>query len=368
MAGGPVSSNRTRIVDIPLIVIVLLLCGAGLVNLNSAAHVDGMAHHLTQSVWMIFGGVIATGLALQDTRLFERTAYVFFGFVCILLVLVPLVGTDNNTTAQRWLDLGFFDLQPSELMKVAVILATARYFHQNERPEGHGPLDLLRPLGMVAIPFVLILIQPDLGTALTILLIFGTMVIFERIKRSTFVIAGISGVIAVPLMWFFVMKDYQKMRVLSFLNPDENLQGDAWQVSQSKIAIGSGRLFGKGYLQGTQVQNGFVPEHENDFIFAHHGEQFGFIGSAALILLYFILILWCLRVARLGRDRFSVLTAVGIAAFFFWHVLINLGMVSGLLPVVGLWLPLASYGGSAMLTVMILIGVLLSISLRRHVF
>jgi rod shape determining protein RodA len=170
-----------------------------------------------------------------------------------------------------------------------------------------------------------------------------------------------------PVMWIFIMHDYQRERVMTLLNRAENIQEDGWQVSQSRIAIGSGEWFGKGYLRGAQVQNGFVPEHENDFVFTHHGEQFGFVGSVALIAVYAALILWALRIASRGRDRFAVLTATGIAAFIFWHVFVNLAMVMGLLPVVGLWLPLCSYGGSAMITVMGMVGILMSISIRRDV-
>lgn len=361
------SARQRRPIDWVLVALVGTLCVIGLLNLASASEVTGQRHHVTQALWMVFGSVAATALASQDYRLLERGAYIIFAGACLLLALVPFVGTTLNNS-QRWIDLGVFYLQPSEEMKLAAVLVTARYLSDHPRPDGHSLRDLA-PLGaLLAIPSLLILIQPDLGTAITVLLIAGTIVLFDRIRWASLLALISAGLAAIPVMWTFVMKPYQKARVLAFLNPDENLQGDAWQVSQSRIAIGSGRLFGKGYMQGTQVQNGFVPEHENDFIFTHHGEQFGFVGSLVLLGLYFALVLWALHIARQGRDRFAVLCAVGIAAFVFWHVTINLGMVTGMLPVVGLWLPFASYGGNATLTVFFCVGILMSISMRRQVF
>lgn len=355
------------VIDIPLLLIVFAIAAVGLLNLRSAAEVDGVAHHLTQLLWMGLGLVGATAIASQDYRIAERGAWVFYGVVVLLLGATLVIGTELNNS-RRWIDLGVFMLQPSEITKLATIIVTARWFADHERPDGHSLMDLIPPLGLVLVPFTLILMQPDLGTGLTILLIFATMVAFERVRWTAYaVMAGAAAIIA-PLMWAFVLLPYQKRRIMTFLNPGENLQGDAWQVSQARIAIGSGRWFGKGYLQGTQVQNGFVPEHENDFIFTHHGEQFGFIGSLVLIGLFAALILWALRIARHGRDRFAVLTAVGIAAFIFWHVVINLGMVTGALPVVGLWLPMVSYGGNAMLTTLFTLGLLMSISMRRYGF
>jgi rod shape determining protein RodA len=362
------SQRNSLHIDWFLILLVGVICAVGLINLRSAAEADGLQHHVSQLLWVILGGTAAGLLAAMDYRNVERGAYFLLVGAVFLLILVPLIGDTNNTTAQRWIDLGVFQLQPSEPAKLAVIVATARYFHEIESPNAHGIRQMLPPILMVAVPWTLVLIQPDLGTATAILLIFTTMCLFERIKASTITAFAAAGAAALPLMWFFVMHDYQKERVLSFLNPDEDVQGDAWQVSQSRIAIGSGRLLGKGYMQGTQVQNGFVPEHENDFVFANHGEQFGFVGGIALIVLYALLIFWALRIARYGRDRFAVLCAVGVSAFLFWHVVVNIGMVMGVLPVVGIWLPFCSYGGSAMMTSMMLIGILLSISLRRQVF
>lgn len=361
------AARGSRRFDWVLAILVLLLVLTGLTNLRSAAQVSETPFHLTQLVRILLGAGIAGVIAYVDYRIVERWAYVFLGVVVLLLVLLFPLGTElNNST--RWLDLGVFMLQPSELMKLAVIVVTARFFHDHESPGGHGFRTLLPPLALCVGPCLLVALQPDLGTAITIFLIFATICLFEGIRASALAAGALFMSVAAPLMWFFGMRQYQRDRVIAFLNPTRHLQGDAWQVSQAKIAIGSGRTFGKGWLQGTQVQNGFVPEHENDFIFAHHGEQFGFVGSVLWLALYLALILWALKIARTARDRFAVLCAVGVASFFFWHVTINIGMVTGLLPVVGLWLPLASYGGSSTLAVMASIGLLMSVSMRRQAF
>ena len=360
--------SRELTFDWPLTLIVLALCGAGLVNLYSACIVeDTLDEFVEQIVWILVGCGAAAFVASQDYRHAERWSWLFYGGTLFLLCLVPLIGTEINGS-QRWINFGPAYVQPSELMKIGIILVTARYFHELDKPEGVGLVDLIVPFGLLAVPSLLIFTQPDLGTTLTIALIFGTMLLFERIRGSALVVMGVTTVITAPLAYLFLLHDYQRARVMAFLDPSSYQTDNAYQVIQANIAIGSGGFFGKGYLRGTQVQNGFVPYHMNDFVFVHHGEQFGFVGSVALILLYFALIIWALRVARLGRDRFAVLCAVGVAALFFWHVVINLGMVMGLLPVVGLWLPFASSGGSSMLTVFIAVGLLMSVSMRRYSF
>lgn len=365
-----VSMQRSRTVvgfDWVLALLAVLLFGFGLLNLHSASVVDGRGHDSAQMLNLAIGLLPFGLLAYLDYRHIERLAYFVYGASCLLLVVTLLVGIELNGS-RRWLDLGPLHLQSSEFAKVALVVVTARYFSDRYRGEPLGLRDVLPLVGLYALPVLLILKQPDLGTALAVLFAATTIWLVERIALRTWVSLFTVGLIGAPFFWFFGMHDYQRTRVLSFISPDEGLQAAAWQVNQSRIAIGSGGFWGKGYLNGTQVQNGFVPEHENDFIFTHHGEQFGFIGSLVLLMLFLALLLWCLRIARQGRDRFAVLTAVGLAAFFFWHVVINLGMVTGMLPVVGLWLPMISYGGSAALTVMTALGLLMSISIRRHVF
>ena len=367
MKSTRLAGNRTRNVDLVLLFLLMTIALMGYVDLHSSANVAVTGHDKAHLIRLVVGLVAATAIGFRDYRFLERWAYIIYGGVMMLLLAVLFVG-DIRNGSQRWIDLGFFDLQPSELSKLAVIIALARYFHDLGERDRLGFADLWPPALMVAFPFVLILEEPDLGTGLVVLFIALTMMAVQRISWLVIGASGIASAAAIPIMWYFVMHDYQKARVLAFMSPERHLQGDAWQVSQSIIAIGSGGLTGKGFLKGSQVQGGFVTYHETDFIFAHHAEQWGFLGSLALLGLYLALAWWSLNIARTARDRFAMLCAVGVGAFVFWHVIINIGMVTGSLPVVGLWLPLVSYGGTATVTVMAAMGLLTSISLRRHVF
>jgi rod shape determining protein RodA len=290
-----------------------------------------------------------------------------YGVVVALLVMVLVVGTELNG-AQRWLNLGIFMMQPSELMKIAVILFTARYFHDRDLGSAYGLKDLIVPFGIVGFGVAFILKQPDLGTSLVILAIFMTMVLFEGLRWSSILALVLAGLVSLPLVWSFGMHEYQRDRVVSFLNLEDDDLGQSWQVRQSIIAFGSGRVVGKGYVEGTQIQKGFVPEHENDFVAANWGEEHGFLGMVVLIGLYLALIALALRTAARARDRFGAQLAVGVAAMLFWHVFVNLGMVTGLLPVVGLTLPLMSAGGSSLLTLYFALGLLLCVAARRRTF
>lgn len=344
--------------------LVFLLATIGILSLVSASVADGSSHYARQLLWYGIGFTGAGFIASQDYRLVARLAYPALVVGIILLFFVTVAGTSINGS-KRWLAFGGFSVQPSEFVKLAVVLVTARYFSDHERPEGRGVRDLIVPVGLIAVPFIQILSQPDLGTSLTLWMIFGTIAAFDRIKPTLTASLIIATLIAIPLMWGFVMKEYQKDRVRAFMDPEAELQGDAWQVRQSRIAIGSGGATGKGWLQGTQVQGGFVPYDESDFIFTHTGEQFGFVGSTVLMGTYIALLLWALQIARMARDRFGVLCAVGIAALYFWHITVNIAMNIGLLPVVGLWLPFLSHGGTSVLVVMFSAGILMSISMRR---
>lgn len=361
----PLTRRRTRRrFDWVLFSITLLLVLVGILSLVSASIADGTVHYARQILWFVLGTIAAGLIASQDYRLVARLAYPALAIGILLLLLVSVAGTSINGS-KRWLALGEFSVQPSELVKLATVLVAARYFSDHPTKNGRGLKGLIVPAALIVIPFIQIAAQPDLGTGLTLWLIFGTIVAFDRIKPSL-TIALIGGLlISLPLVWGVGLKEYQKDRVRAFLDPDAELQGDAWQVRQSRIAIGSGGIVGKGWLQGTQVQGGFVPYDESDFIFTHTAEQFGFLGSTLVLGLYVALLLWALRIARLARDRFGVLCAVGIAALFFWHVAINIAMNAGLLPVVGLWLPFMSRGGTSVLVSMIAIGILMSISMRR---
>jgi rod shape determining protein RodA len=240
----------------------------------------------------------------------------------------------------------------------------ARYYSKNAYTRGFTLRQLFTPVTLVLIPFALIVRQPDLGTALLVVLIAGSMTVFVKIERRSFLYLLTSGTVAIPLVWF-LLKDYQKQRILTFLDPDRDPLGAGYHIIQSKIAIGSGMVTGKGYLKGTQNALSFLPEQHTDFIFSVFAEEWGFVGSAILILVFLLLIIWGLNIAYSCRDPFGAILAVGISAMIFWQVVINVGMVMGLMPVVGVPLPFISYGGSSIATMMIAIGILINVSMRR---
>ncbi|MFU8802923.1 MAG: rod shape-determining protein RodA [Bradymonadaceae bacterium] len=351
-------------IDWLLLALVFAISTLGVYNLHSAAASSAQSFHLAQMLWFLLGGVLMALIALVDTRIFARWCYVFYGAVILLLIAVMFFGTELNGS-QRWLNLGVFLMQPSELLKIAVILVTARYFQDRGQDEGYSLRQLLMLFAIVGGGVVFVLKQPDLGTSMIILAIFMTMVLFEGVRSTTLVSLVVAAMIALPLAWTFGLKSYQKDRIVAMFDLDADRQGQAWQVRQSIIAFGSGQAWGKGQFEGTQIQKGFVPEHENDFIAASWGEERGFIGMLFLLGLYLALIGWALRIARYARDRFGVQVGVGVAALFFWHVFVNIAMVTGLLPVVGLTLPLMSYGGSSLLTMLAGIGLLLNVSMRK---
>ena len=368
MEMGPGRTRRITI-DLPLVMAVASLAVLGLLNLRSAVSVVNLAFYETQLKWFAAGAAAALVLWLVDHRVFLRYAYALYGLLLVLLILVLAIGREANQ-AQRWLNLGPIGLQPSEFMKIALILAIARVFHGEVRPEPRTLRDFILPAALTAIPTVLVLKQPDLGTSLIYPLIFFSMATVLRTRARSVLLALLGIAIAIPVAWSF-LREYQKERVVTFfasLVSSEKLdvQDAAWQTTQSKIAVGSGHIFGKGFLHGTQNQLGFVPFQHTDFPFAVWSEEHGFIGVALLMALYMFVVLWALRIASRARDRFGALVAVGVAAMLFWHVAINMGMVLGLLPVVGVTLPLFSYGGSSVLANLTGIGLLLGISARRQ--
>jgi rod shape determining protein RodA len=323
--------------------------------------------YIQQIYWLTLGAGVAVLVASIDYRYYERYAWVAYGVGIVLLVLVFLLGPKVRG-AQRWIPFGTFSLQPSELMKVFFIVALAKHLHDDPRTEGRTLKDLVIPGIIVAVPLFLILAQPDLGTALIIAAIFGSIMFLTHLKLRSFVTLVLSFAISAPLTWRYLLKDYQRERMVSFLSPDEDILGKGWHAYQAKVAIGSGGLTGKGFLQGTQNQHRFLPDQHSDFPFSVWAEEHGLIGAIVLVLLYTGLILWGLKIATEAKDRFGAVVAVGVSALIFWQAVINLGMVCGLLPVVGITLPLFSYGGSSVLTVMMGIGLLMNISIRRFHF
>jgi rod shape determining protein RodA len=357
-------------IDWLLLLLVFGIVTWGLVTVYSATHGRLETHlddfYLKQLYWFCAGLVMMVLVTFIDYQLLSRAAYPLLVIGILLLIAVFLVGRVVSG-ARRWLVFGPLSFQPSELVKVFLVLSFARYFTETRREGGLRFRDLLIPLVMVVVPFALIAKQPDLGTALVLFFVASALIFTSGfpLKILTLITAG--GVIAMPIGWTF-LKDYQKVRVITLLNPDFDPLGAGYHSWQSKIAIGSGGFWGKGWLAGTQSGLNFLPEKHTDFIFAVFAEEWGFVGTAALIVLYLILVLRGINIAYASKDRLGSLIATGVVAMLSVYILFNIGMTVGLTPVVGLPLPLFSYGGSSMLATMVAIGLLLNIRMRRFLY
>ena len=353
--------------DWGLLGLTLMIACIGLVTLYSAVTAETPEPQkilfYKQLVWFGVGLVAMVVAFLFNYKLLDRWAPTIY-IICILLLVAVLFMGKYAGGSKRWLILGPVSIQPSELVKLSVILILARYFSKDAYTRGFTLRELIRPAFLILIPFVLIVRQPDLGTAMLVMLIAGSITLFVKIERRSLIALIMSGAVLVPLVWF-VLKPYQQQRILVFLNPDNDPLRAGYHIIQSKIAIGSGMLTGKGYLKGTQNALSFLPEEHTDFIFSVLAEEWGFIGSLVLILLFLIFIFWGLNVAIACREPFGTIVAVGVTAMIFWQTIINIGMAMGLMPVVGVPLPFISYGGSSVLTTAIGIGLLLNVSMRR---
>jgi rod shape determining protein RodA len=282
----------------------------------------------------------------------------------VTLCLVFVLGADIRGSS-RWIPIGSFGFQPSEFTKILLILVLAKYLHDDPKTEPRHLLDLLPPIGLTALPVVLVMAQPDLGTAIMYVLTAASMLAMTKIQGRTLVGLIVSVGLASTLYWTYAMRGYQKDRITSFLNPVADLSGSGWHAFQSRTAIGNGGLTGEGFMQGTQNQFGFLPDQHSDFPFAVFAEEWGFLGSALLLALYCFLSIWAIHIASQAKDRFGAAVAVGFGALVFWHTVANVGMAMGLLPVVGITLPLFSYGGSSVITILIGFGLLMNVSMRR---
>jgi rod shape determining protein RodA len=347
--------------------LVLAVAALGVWNLASASRSAHAPVWISQLSYMAVGAAIALGIGLFDYRRFMRLAYPFYGFV-ILLLLVVFVKGRVIMGARRWIDIGPVNLQPSELAKVAVALALARWFHMDagKRKDGYGLLSLVVPALITLLPAVLILKQPDLGTALVVLCVGATQILFARVRWKTLALLAGVGIVAAFLVYPH-LKPYQRKRVETFLDPQADARGAGYHATQSMIAVGSGQGLGKGWGQGTQTLLSFLPEQHTDFIFSVWAEEHGFVGCLLLLALYYALVVSALGIAGNARDRFGHFLAVGVTAMLFWHAFINMGMVTGVLPVVGVTLPLMSYGGSSVVAVLTGIGLLNNVAMRRFV-
>jgi rod shape determining protein RodA len=347
-----------------LLIITLIAC-IGFAMLYSVADGSFSPWALRQIIRFGVGVCIVIVVALIDIRMWMRVAYPLYGVALALVTAVDIVGFEGMG-AQRWLDLGIIQLQPSEVMKVALLLALARYFHGLPLDEVSRIRNLVVPVVMVVVPVGLVVQQPDLGTAILLVITGGTIFFAAGLAWRYFIISGLAVLCAIPVIWGR-LHDYQRDRVFTFLDPGRDPLGAGYHILQSKIALGSGGLFGKGFMAGTQAHLNFLPEKQTDFIFTMLGEEFGFIGGITLLALYCIALIFATNVALQSRNQFGRLLALGVAVSFFFYVFINIAMVMGLLPVVGVPLPLVSYGGTAMLSIMFAFGLLMSCHIHRNV-
>ncbi len=342
-------------------ILIFVISAIGWILLVSAGNGDAYVWAVKQVIRFGVGIIIMFLITLVDLRWWNQASYIFYAVALILLCSVEFLGFVGKG-AERWIDLYVIQLQPSELMKIALILALARYFHQESYPI---PLyRLFVPLLLIFIPVVLVLRQPDLGTAMILLMGGGALFFIAGVRLWLFGAALAGGAAALPILWSF-LHDYQKNRVLMFFDPSQDAKGAGYHIIQSKIALGSGGVWGKGFMQGTQSSLNFLPEKQTDFIFTLLCEEWGFMGGAFLVFLYVILLLMCFHIVLTTQNNYGRYVAAGMTITFFLYVFINIAMVMGLLPVVGIPLPLVSYGGTAMLTLLMGFGFILNVGLNR---
>jgi rod shape determining protein RodA len=357
--------EKLRLLNWPF---VLVVCLVGLIGYGTLYSAGGGAH----APWAWRHGVrlgVGVGamlvVAVIDLRWWFRGAYALYAAAVLGLVAVDLAG-QTAMGAQRWLDLGPFQLQPSEVMKIALIMALARYFHSAYLEDAARPLHLITPTLLALVPAMLVLEQPDLGTAVMLLAGAGAMFFLAGVRWWKFALVLGTVAAALPIAWQ-QLHDYQKQRVLTFLDPEHDPLGAGYHIIQSKIALGSGGVWGKGFLNGTQSQLSFLPEKQTDFVFTMLAEEAGLIGALGLLLLLLVLIGYGFVFALRARNHFGRLLATGVATTFCLYVVINVAMVTGLVPVVGVPLPMISYGGTAMMTVLIGFGLMLGVDIHRDV-
>jgi rod shape determining protein RodA len=361
--GAPSLVERLIGVNWGLVLLLSAISGIGFAVLYSAA--GGSVDPWAMKSLIRFGGALVMTIlvALVDLRFWYRAAYPMYGVAALLLVAVDLKGK-TGLGAQRWLELGPLSLQPSELMKIGLVMVLARYFHTRSLEEVGRPLHLAWPILLLLVPAGLVMKQPDLGTAMMLTLTAAGMFFLAGVRLWKFLAVAAAGAALVPLAWRF-LRDYQKNRILTFLNPENDSLGAGYHILQSKIALGSGGVWGKGFMQGTQSHLSFLPEKQTDFIYTTFGEEFGLIGGLALLGLYALVLAYGFAIGLRSRNHFGRLLALGVTVNFFLYVFINTAMVMGLIPVVGVPLPLISHGGTAMLTVMFGFGLMMSVWIHR---
>jgi len=359
--------------DWPLFIVAVTIALLGVVNLYSATSVyQGLPgasavaeRYITQLYWLLGSGVVGAVLCAFDYRHMERYAYVVYAVAVFSLVLVFVLGRDVRG-AVRWIPFGSFQFQPSEFTKLCLVIALAKFLHDDPKNEGRTLKDLAIPALLTAIPALLILRQPDLGTASIHVFIFLTIAAVTKIRGKSILLFIATSIVAAYIAYHFVLLDYQRARVEVFLNPEADILGRGWHAHHARVAIGNGEFWGNGYLKGMQNQFLFLPDQSTDFPFPVFAEEWGFAGSLVMIGLYLFLCLWAIRIASQARDRFGAVLCVGATAMIFWHAMVNISMTCGLMPVVGVTMPLFSYGGSSISNTMLAIALLMSVSMRRN--
>lgn len=359
--------------DYTLLIIVLLLAAVGMVMITSAtssitSEDNPYSYVIRQGVSLAVGLVLMIAVIAIDYNLIGGFYWYLYGFNIALLLAVKIFGKEVNG-AKSWIQFGSFSMQPSEFSKILFIIFMAKFIsiiREKYNGDISSPKNLGMILGLAGVPLLLIFIEPALGTAMVLLTIIVALLFAANLNYKYFLTGIIGVMVSSPLMWFFVLKDYQKNRIIHFLNPELDPLGKGFQVMQSKIAIGSGGLWGQGLFQGAQTQMGYLPFKETDFIFAVLGEELGFALCMGVLLLYGILLLKLIDVARNSKDFFGAMLAVGVATMIGIHIFQNIGMTMGLMPVAGIPLPFISYGGSSLIANMIGIGLVMNVSMRRQ--
>lgn len=353
----------------PLLFLAILITGCGLMTIFSATYSPdrGVSPYvLRQATWAGVGLAALIAALSFDYRMLDRYGYAAYGVVLLSLVLVPIVGSAGGG-ARRWLSIGSVSIQPSEFMKIAIVIALARHLHRRVGEPRLALRDLAAPILLLALPAYLVLVQPDLGTVIVLCFCAFSVVLLAGLPLRLVLLAALLVGPLLPFGWQH-LKPYQQNRLLTFVDPQRDPLGAGYHVTQSKIAIGSGMAHGKGYLHGTQNKLNFLPEQHTDFIFSVFAEEWGFVGGVVLLGLYAALVLRGAVIAIRARDNLGALLAAGLTASIFWQAVINVAMTTGSLPVVGITLPFLSYGGSSMLTLMATIGLLMNVSMRRYTF
>ena len=336
-----------------LMTLILVLSTIVLYSIGGSSESFGgwQPYAMSQIGKIALGFIVFFAASFTNIKTWLKSSYLIYFGALILIILTDFVG-HTGMGAQRWLNLGFMHIQPSELIKIALVVSLARYFAWKNSTELSMFRTYVIPILLIVIPFLFVVVQPDLGTALSLAIAGSAILWIVGAKKQWFMIAAVMMALAAPVVWFGGMHDYQRNRVITFLNPDIDKSGAGYQINQAKIAFGSGGLVGKGFLQGTQSHLAFLPEKQTDFIFISFGEEFGFIGSFLLLITYIFITAILFWFSKTCRNRFGQLLTFGFMLNFFTYYFINIAMVLGLLPTVGVPLPLVSFGGSALLSLM----------------